>query len=89
MAERQVIKVVKAPPPLTGADNTDVQDQLADIPILKQQLAVALQGIANLKVAMDEQFDTLTRTATAVGSHGWLLTICITSQKCSGKTRGC
>ncbi len=42
MAERQVIKVVKAPPPLTGADNTDVQEQLADIPILKQQLAVAL-----------------------------------------------
>ncbi len=70
MAERQVIKVVKAPPPLNGADSSAVQDQLADMPILKQQLAVALQDIANLKVAMDEQFDTLTRTATAVGSHG-------------------
>jgi hypothetical protein len=47
-----------------------MQDQLADIPILKQQLTAALHDIANLKMAMDEQFDTLSRTATAVGSHG-------------------
>jgi hypothetical protein len=70
MAERQVIKVIKAPPPQTGEDDGAGRGQLDDIPILKQQLAVALQGIANLKVAMDEQFDTLTRTASAVGSHG-------------------
>jgi uncharacterized coiled-coil protein SlyX len=38
--------------------------------VLKQQLTIALQDIANLKMAMDEQFDTLSRTATAVGAHG-------------------
>jgi hypothetical protein len=70
MAERQVIKVVKTALPQTGEDGAAIQEQLAEIPILKQQLAVALQDIANLKVAMDEQFDTLTRTATAVGAHG-------------------
>jgi t-SNARE complex subunit (syntaxin) len=43
---------------------------LADIPILKQQLTAAINDIANLKMAMDDQFDTLSRTATAVGSHG-------------------
>ncbi len=41
MAERQVIKVVKAPPP-ASVDSSAMQDQLADIPILKQQLTVAL-----------------------------------------------
>jgi hypothetical protein len=70
MAERQVIKVVKTSPPLTGEDGSRIQDQLADIPVLRQQLTTALQDIANLKTAMDEQFDTLSRTAMAVGSHG-------------------
>jgi hypothetical protein len=70
MAERQVIKVVKSSPLLTGEDGNRIQDQLADIPVLRQQLTTALQDIANLKIAMDEQFDTLSRTATAVGSHG-------------------
>jgi hypothetical protein len=70
MAERQVIKIVKTSPLLTGDDGNQIQDQLADIPVLRQQLTTALQDIANLKIAMDEQFDTLSRTATAVGSHG-------------------
>ncbi len=43
MAERQVIKVVKAPPPPVGIDSSALQDQLADIPILKQQPTAALQ----------------------------------------------
>jgi hypothetical protein len=70
MAERQIVKVVKVPLHSDYNDSPTTHDQLADIPILKQQLSTALQDIANLKIAMDEQFDTLTRTATAVGAHG-------------------
>jgi hypothetical protein len=70
MAERQIVKVVKVPLHNDYNDSPTTHDQLADIPILKQQLSTALQDIANLKIAMDEQFDTLTRTATAVGAHG-------------------
>jgi hypothetical protein len=70
MAERQVIRVVKTAPASDPADVLVLQEQLADISSLKQQLTTAIQNVNSLKIALDEQFDTLTRTATAVGSHG-------------------
>jgi hypothetical protein len=70
IAERQVIRVVKSTPPTAMEDTSAFQGHLADISTLKQQLVSAIQDVSNLKLAMDEQFDTLTRTATAVGSHG-------------------
>jgi hypothetical protein len=70
MAERQVIRMVRAAPTAETADSLALQEQLADISSLKQQLTSAIQSVSSLKIAMDEQFDTLARTATAVGSHG-------------------
>jgi hypothetical protein len=51
-------------------DSSAFQAHLADISTLKQQLVSAIQDVSNLKLAMDEQFYTLTRTATAVGPMG-------------------
>jgi hypothetical protein len=68
MADRQLIKIVKMTGTEAGMDG--IQEQLAEIPALKQQLSAALQEIGNLKMAMNEQFDALSRTATAVSSHG-------------------
>jgi hypothetical protein len=70
MAERQVVRVVKAAPTDAVADISTLQEQMSDISALKQQMTSAIQDIITLKMAMEEQFDTLTRTATAVGSHG-------------------
>jgi hypothetical protein len=70
MAERQVVRVVRTAPAATAADVLALQEQLSDVSALKQQLTSAIQDVVNLKLAMDEQFDTITRTATAVGSHG-------------------
>ncbi len=70
MAERQVFRVVRTAPTAEPVDSLVLQEQLADISSLKQQLTSAIQNVNSLRIAMDEQFDTLTRTATAVGSHG-------------------
>jgi hypothetical protein len=70
MAERQIFRVVKTVPIAEPVDSLALQEQLADISALKQQLTSAIQNVTTLKIAMDEQFDTLTRTAAAVGSHG-------------------
>jgi hypothetical protein len=59
MPDRQLVKLVALSTPHTSGMSQAIQEQLAEIPALKQQLSTAMQEIASLKQTKNEQFDTL------------------------------